>query len=196
MLDGIRGVIQQFGVNYVVLQVGGWFIRIYVSSLDRDKIGEIGSEIMLNTSLQLREDSVTIYGFLNIGSVRLFEHLVTVSGIGPKLALGFLSNFSAEDLIRIISNGDTSLLTSISGVGSRTASRVILELKDKLETIPLDNNNLSAITANLSQDAAEALIALGYSRFEATRALAAIESETISEVEEKIRKALSYLNSL
>ena len=196
MLDGVRGSIHKFGPDYVVLMVGGWFVRVYVSNLDIEKIGEVSSEVMLNTSLQLREDSVTLYGFLSNESVRLFEQLVSVSGIGPRLALGFLSSYSPEDLIRIISNGDTALLTSISGVGARTASRVVLELKDKLETIQFENNILGSSSSNISEDALEALTALGYSRNEASRALVSVDSDTISEVEEKIRKALVYLNSL
>ncbi|MFH1640269.1 MAG: Holliday junction branch migration protein RuvA, partial [Chloroflexota bacterium] len=141
------------------------------------------------THLHVREDNLSLYGFVTLDELRLFETLITVSGLGPKLALVMLSTMNAEQLTTAIASGDAALLQRIPGIGKKTSERLVLELKDKINSdlvgVPL------ASSAQGQSDVVAALVSLGYSVNEASRAAASLPSSD-SSLEEKIKQALQY----
>lgn len=156
-------------------------------------LGSIGKEVRLHTHLHLREDNVSLYGFASADELSLFETLMGVSGIGPKLALAMLSAMSVERLATAIATGSIDLLTMVPGIGKKTANRIILELKDKIGAgwITTPTTQLAGENA----DVVAALTTLGYSVSEANRAVASLPTPSDLSVEEKIRLALQYFGS-
>tara|TARA_B100001013_G_C24542753_1_gene415337 strand:- start:99 stop:566 length:468 start_codon:yes stop_codon:yes gene_type:complete len=154
-------------------------------------MGPIGNSVQLRTSLQLRQDSVTLYGFGTAEDLAAFETLITISGVGPRMALAILSTYDAESLSAIVTAGDIVSLTKVSGVGERTANRIMLELKGKLETF------WSTTSANTldNNDVYDSLTALGYSRQESRQAISSLPVNQPIDVEEKVRLALDYLSA-
>jgi Holliday junction DNA helicase RuvA len=142
----------------------------------------------LYTRLLLRDENLVLYGFASIEEMGLFETLTSVSGIGPKLGLALLSAMKAEQLAAAIASSDVDLLTTVPGVGKKTAARIVLELKDKIAAgVAL----APAQVARESADVLAALASLGYSPAEASRAVAALPSGDLT-LEEKVRQALAY----
>ena len=191
MISSINGQLTNISTDSVDVSIGGITIRISTPSSTIESMGAIGNSVRLLTSLQLRQDSVTLYGFGTAEDLAAFETLITISGVGPRMALAILSTFDAESLSAIITAGDTVSLTKVSGVGERTANRIMLELKGKLETFwstapseTLDNN-----------DVYDSLTALGYSRQESRQAILSLPANQTIDVEEKVRLALDYLIS-
>jgi Holliday junction DNA helicase RuvA len=187
MIAGLRGKLQTIGSNWVIINVGGIGFQVYMPTSTLSTLGAIGEEVELHTHLHLREDNATLYGFATAEELGLFQTLISVSGVGPKLALAMLSAMSAEKLAMAISTGSIDLLTMVPGIGRKTANRLILELKGKVawigapaELAPEDTEVLSALTS------------LGYSVREATRAVAALPQDQKLSLEEKIKLALQY----
>ncbi len=153
-------------------------------------LGAVGKEVKLYTHLHLREDNATLYGFASTDELELFQTLINVSGLGPKLALAMLSAMSVEKLITAIVTSNAALLTVIPGIGKKVASRLILELKDKIAagwvTTPA-----AELTAE-NTDVLAALTSLGYSASEATRAVATLPHDQNLSLEEKLKLALGY----
>lgn len=196
MIDLIQGEIITKGMNYVVLQAGGIGYRLYVSSLTILALPPIKEEATLYTYLHIREDELSLYGFLDIEDKELFVTLLSVSGIGPKLALTVFSRYRAGELKKIISVGDTASLINISGIGKKTAERMVLELKDKVgkigsDELPLSNDNAPS---DIRGQAISALLALGYSLSESQKAVPhALPAGKAVTVEELIRSALKTM---
>ncbi len=196
MIDLIQGEIITKGMNYVVLQAGGIGYRLYVSSLTILALPPIKEEATLYTYLHIREDELSLYGFLDIEDKELFVTLLSVSGIGPKLALTVFSRYRAGELKKIISVGDTASLINISGIGKKTAERMVLELKDKVgkigsDELPLSNDNAPS---DIRGQAISALLALGYSLSESQKAVPhALPAGKAVAVEELIRSALKTM---
>ena len=164
-------------------------LRIIAPTSTLENIGPIGTITSLLTSLQVREDSLTLYGFLTEDDRVTFETLISISGVGPKLAIAILSKFSASALANLVQSGDTKTFTTVPGVGSRTASRILLELKGKMDhiwTIPYESD--------ISDEVFESLTALGYSTQEAQSAISSIKDTELS-TEEKLRLSLQFLTS-
>lgn len=153
-----------------------------------DSMGTVGDQVRLHTSLQVREDSLTLFGFLTEEERHTFNTLLGITGIGPRLALAVLSRFTPGSLAAAVEAGDTRAFSAVSGVGNRTASRIILELKGKLD---LDWGDTPA--AGRDTDAVDALVALGYSDPEARQALSSISRDGSLTTEDKIRLALQNL---
>jgi Holliday junction DNA helicase RuvA len=153
-------------------------------------LGAVGKEVKLYTHLHLREDNATLYGFASTEELELFQTLINVSGLGPKLALAMLSAMSVEKLTAAIVTSNADLLTVIPGIGKKVASRLILELKDKIAagwvTTP------AAELAAENTDVLAALTSLGYSASEATRAVATLPHDQNLILEEKLKLALGY----
>jgi Holliday junction DNA helicase RuvA len=174
----------------VVLNVGGIGFQVYLPTSTLSSLGNIGEEVSLHTHLHLREDSVTLYGFASADELRLFQTLLGVSGLGPRLALAMLSAMSLEQLTMAVATGSTDLLTSIPGIGKKVADRLVLELKDKVAagwvTTP------AAQLAEENTDVLTALVSLGYSASEASRAVASLPVSSELSLEEKIKQALGY----
>ena len=187
MIAGLRGKLQTIGNNRAIIDVGGIGFQVYMPTSTLSTLGAVGEEVELHTHLHLREDNATLYGFATAEELGLFQTLISVSGVGPKLALAMLSTMNAEKLAMAISTGSIDLLTMVPGVGKKTADRLILELRGKLawvgtpaELAPEDTEVLSALTS------------LGYSIREATRAVATLPQDQKLSLEEKIKLALQY----
>jgi Holliday junction DNA helicase RuvA len=187
LVTSISGTLQRTGEDWVEISMGGITLRISIPDTSIDSVGRVGQTVILYTSLQVREDSLSMYGFPTEDERRTFETLLNISGIGPRLALAMLGRFSPLSLSQAVEAGDTRALSTVPGVGRRTASRIVLELKGKLE---LDFGRSDA-AAGVDSDLADALTALGYRYTEAREAIARTGSEVPEE--ERIRAALEYL---
>ena len=187
LVTSISGTLQRTGEDWVEISMGGITLRISIPDTAIDSVGRVGQTVTLYTSLQVREDSLSMYGFPTEDERRTFETLLNISGIGPRLALAMLGRFSPLSLSQAVEAGDTRALSTVPGVGRRTASRIVLELKGKLD---LDFGRSDA-AAGVDSDLADALTALGYRYTEAREAIARTGSEIPEE--ERIRAALEYL---
>ena len=188
LVTSISGTLQRTGEDWVDVGMGGITLRVSVPGTAVDSIGRVGQDVVLYTSLQVREDSISLYGFPTEDEKHTFETLLNISGIGPRLALAMLGRFSPMSLLQAVEAGDTRALSTVPGVGRRTASRIVLELKGKLD---LDFGR--AADGGVDSDLVDALTALGYGYTEAHEAISRTESEAPDE--ERIRSALEHLTS-
>jgi len=192
MIASLHGKLETLGVDWAVIDVNGVGFQVYMPTSTLSTLSSIGEEVHLHTSLVMREDSATLYGFGTAGELELFQILTSVSGLGPRLALAMLSAMSVEQVSMAIATGNTELLTVIPGIGKKMAERLVLELKDKISA-----GLISAPATSLAPGNAEviaALTSLGYSIAEASRAVSTLPSSDLS-LEEKVRLALQYFTS-
>jgi Holliday junction DNA helicase RuvA len=176
--------------KYVVLDVQGVGYKIYCAPETIAQLQQHRDETALFTHLAVREDALDLYGFPSLEELSFFELLITVSGVGPKSALGILSVATTDTLKKAIGTGDTSYLTKVSGIGRKTAEKVVLELRDKMRA-HVDMKETPG-TLRAESDAIEALKALGYSQNEARDALKEVSPE-ISGTNARIKEALKIL---
>lgn len=198
MIEFVQGELVDKGINSVVVLVGGLGYRLNVSAMTLSALPPLNEKITLFTHLHIREDEISLYGFNNTEEKGLFEILLSVSGVGPKLALSILSRQKADDFKRAVILGDTGLLVSIPGVGKKTAERIILELKDKIGKMQFQDKGpfvWGNETVDVRSETVTALLALGYSLSEAQRAVP-VNIEGHPTVEELIRLALRNLTRL
>jgi Holliday junction DNA helicase RuvA len=182
MIARLRGTAAARTGERLVLDVGGVGYALAVTPTAR-RLAERGGEVALETYLHVREDALQLYGFAEPAERELFEHLLAVSGVGPKVALAIVSGSRPADLRRAIALEDTARFEAIPGIGKKTAQRVVLELKEKLGSVaPAPEPEPGRLGAR------DALVELGYSIVEAERALAEVD-ETLP-VEEQVRQAL------
>jgi len=188
MISQLTGKISFQDENFVILNVSGVGYKLFVSVETLESLKNQKNEITFWTHLAVRETALDLYGFLEKSEMNFFALLITISGIGPKTALGILNVATVDTLISAISSEDTSYLTKVSGIGQKNAQKIILELKNKISKIE------SGIPNNLQEemDAIDALQALGYSTKEATKALQQIDRE-ITDIGEKIKEAIKFL---
>jgi Holliday junction DNA helicase RuvA len=183
VIAGIEGILKSLSDNWVIIDVCGISFRLQAPTSTLSVLGTPGDRIYLHTYLQVREDNLTLYGFFSVEEMRLFELLISVSGVGPKVALALLSALSPERLAQAIATGNEEILNSISGVGKKTAARLVLELRGKFEQagtgMPYPHEDVKA-----------ALISLGYSAAEAIAAISAIPDSPDLTLENKIKLAL------
>ena len=191
MIATLHGKLQSRSDDSIILNVAGVGFRVRVPTQTLVNFGAVGTEVQLFTHLHVREDDLSLYGFSSEDQLRLFETLLTVSGIGPKVALGVLSSASADTLRLAIAQGNLEVLTAIPGIGKKTAQRLVLELKGKVDVSGLEE--LGELTP-ADGDVMNALINLGYSAAEAGRAARSIPSSAQS-LEERIRFALQNLGA-
>ena len=187
LVTSISGTLQRTGEEWVEVSMGGITLRISVPSAATDSVGSVGQPVTLYTSLQVREDSISMYGFPTEDERLTFETLLNISGIGPRLALAMLGRFSPMSLSEAVETGDTRALSTVPGVGRRTASRIVLELKGKLD---LDFGH--AAGGGADSDLIDALTALGYSYAESSEAIGKTGPDVPEE--ERIRAALDHLS--
>ena len=178
MIAFLRGKLASKAYDYVVLDVSGVGYKIMLSGQSVSRLPEIGTEIQLLTKMIVKEDDVALYGFQNATEQNVFERLISVSGIGPKAALSILSSYSAEEVIEIIASQDSVRIQKAPGIGKKTASRIILELKDVFAQVggDLSSQTPSASTSAL-QGAREALLSMGFTSTEIDLALKDAPSE-------------------
>lgn len=195
----IKGSLEVKTTGYVVIEAGGIGYKIYMSESSIQALGELGETVKVYTYYRVREDDVSLYGFKTNEELRMFELLLSVSGIGAKSAIGILSNIAPSSFALAIISNDVAKIKQLPGIGAKTAQRLILELKDKLKTQELQENDevadnvKSAIEKNDKYTEAEAALqVLGYSRKEIENALAKIDTIEMT-VEDMIRKGLRNL---
>ena len=188
LISSIQGPIESVTPDSVNVSVGGVTLQINVPTSTIDQLGGIGDDVRLFTSLQVREDSLTLYGFTSQEARLAFETLIGVSGVGPKVALSVLSRLTPASLAVAVSAADADAFVTVPGVGKRTAGRIILELRGKLAV-----DWSVDLPAGGDRDALDALVALGYSASEAAEALAAIGPAGSTPIEERVRLALGQM---
>ena len=204
MFSYIRGPLVEISEDVIVGEAGGigWNIHVPLSVLDR--LPRTGETVQVYTSFQVREDAMTLYGFLCRQDLKMFEQLLSVSGIGPKAALGILSALNPDDLRMAVISEDVKAISRAPGIGPKTAKRVILELKDRVrmeDVLPtVQDDSLGTLSSapgqgveGVAKDAIEALVALGYSLTEATRAVRQVELSDGMSVEAVLKASLKYL---
>ncbi len=191
MIASIKGIVDALGQDFIIVNVNGVGFRITVPTSVLSQSGVTGRDIKLYTHLHVREDDLSLYGFDTADGLRLFELLLTVSGLGPRTAIGLLSAMNSEELTMSIAAGSTEMLTSVPGIGKKTAERLILELRDKVGGVMI-----SSTTGQMAQENADvvaALASLGYTVGEASRAVAALPAGKKLSLEDKIKLALQSL---
>jgi Holliday junction DNA helicase RuvA len=191
MIVALEGTLEHRGIDSAVVKIGPLSLQVYIPGSTLSRLGAVGDKVHLHTHLYAREDNIAIYGFSSTEELALFQNLISVSGIGPKAALAFLSTFSVEQLASAIISENIDLLTQVPGIGKKIAGRVVLELKGKLE-----KGWEGAITPALTREDADvvaALTSLGYSLREATQAVSNLPASQDMDLEEKVKLALSQL---
>jgi Holliday junction DNA helicase RuvA len=192
LIAGVRGILEQQGDDYALVGVGGVTLRVNLSLQDLGELGLIGSNVQFWTHLVVREDDLQLYGFTTDQGLRLFQSLIEVSGVGPKVALAILSALAPEAAAAAIVAGDATALSRAPGVGKRTAERIIVDLKGKFEEEFGPNLVATGATVTDHDPAVQALLALGYSTLEARQALA-VEQEDHLSTEDRVRRALQRM---
>ncbi len=190
MIASLRGTVESLGSDWAVINVNGIGLQVYMPTSTMSTLGTIGKEVHLKTHLVVREDSITLYGFTSTDELDLFQTLIGVSGLGPRLGLAVLSTMSVEQVTMALVSGDAALLTVIPGIGKKMAERLVLELKDKIGA-----GLLATPAAQLAQentDVLAALTSLGYSVSEASRAVTTLPASSKLTLEEKVKLALQY----
>lgn len=201
MLAYIKGILEIKTKGYIVVEAGGLGYKIFMPESTIANTGNIGDKVQIYTFMRVREDDVSLYGFLTNEELRMFELLLSVSGIGAKGALGILSNITPSQFALAVISNDVTILKKVPGIGSKTAQRAILELKDKLKKEQEISIEEGEEVSNIEQDIKEnekvseaisALQVLGYSKREIVEALQTIEVTSLS-VEDIIKKGLANL---
>ena len=188
MITQVVGKVARVGVDWVEVDLGAVSVRVNVPTHTASSVGSPDSEVRLLTSLQVKEDSLTLYGFRDESARSGFEALLGISGVGPRLALSVLSILSPEDLAAAVASDDVSALSRVPGVGKKTAGRIVLELKGKLGAsleIASGGEGLAEVI--------EALTALGYSLGEARDAVTTLPPDSGASTEDRVRTALERL---
>ncbi|MCG8483606.1 MAG: Holliday junction branch migration protein RuvA [Clostridia bacterium] len=194
MLNYIKGKVTGILENGIVLENNGIGYQIFVPQLSIHRIMENREELLIYTEMILREDSISLYGFVNREDIGIFKKLMTVNGVGAKAALSIMSTFPTAELQKIIAFEDDRSLVKAPGIGKKTAQRIVLELKDKLGDIAdYDQNPMTGTEKGIKEETIEALVSLGYSRSEALDGIRQVSKE-ISSVEDMIKYALIALS--
>lgn len=182
MISFIKGEVEQITHNSVIIDNNGIGYRVFVP-VSVTEINKVGSSIKLSTYLHVAENIMALYGFNNNEELSLFELLISVSGIGPKGAIGIISQANPRDFVRAIITEDTKEITKAPGIGLKTAQRLILELKDKLKNIKAEDlvQGNGEVMSSEKDDAVDALLALGYPLKDIQQAVASVSSDESAE---------------
>lgn len=198
MIGWLRGVVLEKAPGTVLLDVNGVGYRLAVPSRSVDEIGGPGEEASFHVHTHVREDAILLFGFKSRSELRLFEQVVGVSGVGPKLALAILSHLTPEAFARAVVQGDSSALTRVPGIGKKTAARIVLELKDRLAEQWGDGTPggvAGPVTAGSArEDAVAALMALGYTQLEAEQAVKEVAASDETDLSKLVTAALRRLD--
>lgn len=198
MISYVRGQLVEIEEDVIVVEAGciGYNIHVPLSLLE--ELPHIGSEVLIYTYFQVREDAMNLYGFLSRQDLAMFRKLLGVNGIGPKGALGILSAMRPDDLRLAIISGDAKAISRAPGIGAKTAQRVILDLKDRIhmeDILPgtVESGKPHSGMSDVGREAAEALVALGYSGMEATKAVRLVTITEGMTPEEVLKASLKHL---
>ncbi|MDE7311549.1 MAG: Holliday junction branch migration protein RuvA [Eubacterium sp.] len=199
MISYIRGKLADIAADSIVVDVSGIGWQIFVPGQVIGRLPPVGETVKIHTWLQVREDALTLFGFLTKDDLRIFKLLIGVNGVGPKNALAVLSVMTTDDLRFAILGDDPKAIAKTPGVGTKTAQRLILELKDKISLEDAFEQKLTHVqeaqedASGVKAEAAMALTALGYSSSEALRALSGIEITETMDVETLLKQALKNM---
>lgn len=196
MIYNLKGKLTVCDVNFIVVECGGVGFKCFTTLNTVKQIGKVGSEVNVFTHLSVREDAMDLYAFATPAELDAFKLLITVSGIGPKAAASILSELTPDRLALCIASGDAKSITAAQGVGKKTAERVVLELKDKMngivsESVSSSVNNASSVETSSASEAVAALVALGYSQSDAAVVVGSLDKSM--SVDEMIRHGLKQL---
>ena len=195
MLAYIKGSLEMKMTDYVVIDVGGLGYKVYMTTTDMDNLGKIGDIVKVYTYYRVREDDVSIFGFNTNEQLRMFELLLSVSGVGAKTALSMVAVAEPSEFAIAVISEDVSYLTKIPGIGAKSAQRIILELKDKMkkENTVIEAKNIKIqIDNNKIEEAIAALQVLGYNKKEIEKVFATIDKTNMT-TEDLIKKGLNAL---
>ncbi len=202
MISFLRGEVAAVMPDRVVLDVGGVGFEVFVSSRDASDMPPQGEDVRIHTYMSVSEDAIRLYGFLSRDDLEVYKTMITVSGVGPKAALGILGTLSANDIRFAVFSEDVKALSKAPGIGAKTAKKLILELKDKLKledalgfTAEEDTGSdvLMAEAESGMSDAVQALTALGYSNSEALRAVRKVPLKEGMHTEDILKQTLKYI---
>lgn len=192
MISYIKGTIQNKGRGYVIVLVRDLGYKVFVNDAVYSEL-DIGQSVEFYTFHNIKEEASDLYGFYHMEQLNLFEILLSISGVGPKSALGVLGVAGVEQIKETIASGDSSLLTKVSGIGKKTAERMVLELRDKVGGLAAGEfSSGGAVRSN--SDEIDALMALGYSLLQAREALRKVDPKT-KDSGERIRQALRAIGN-
>ena len=191
MIASLQGVLGSMGGDCAIINVGGVGFRVYMPTSVLSTLGKVGEEVQIHTHLHVKDDDISLYGFGTADELTIFETLIGVSGLGPRLALAMLLALNVEQMTMAIATGSTDLLTTVPGIGRKMASRLVLELKDKIGAGLIATP--AAQIAQENTDVLAALTSLGYSVAEASHAVATLPAASDLSVEERLKLALQYL---
>lgn len=206
MISYIKGPLTAIEEDVIVVEAGGVGMGIHVPLSVLDRLPGIGREVTVYTYFQVREDAMSLYGFLNRQDREMFRQLIGVNGVGPKAALGILSTMTPDDLRMAIVTGDAKAISRAPGIGPKTAQRLILDLKDKVSmeevlgnlALPSDGGASAALgtigMGEAAKEAVQALVALGYSNMEANKAVKQVEVTETMTAEDVLKASLCYLS--
>lgn len=204
MISFVKGELCDVRENCIVVEVNGIGYEIYTPMSTIDKLPSVGHEVKIHTYLYVREDALSLYGFLTPDDLFVFKLLITVNGIGPKGALGILSIMTPNDLRFAVLSDDAKAISKAPGIGSKTASKLILELKDKLKLEDAFElrmqqsidamHGLTGDESDIRNEAIQALVALGYSNTEATKAVHAVNVKAGMGVEDILKASLKHIS--
>lgn len=197
MIGRIRGTLAEKAPAEVLIMAGGVGYEIQIPLSAFEQLPDIGAELELHTHLAVREDAQVLFGFPGARDKQAFRHLIKVSGVGPRMALALLSGMSAGELVAAVQGGDVSRLSSVPGIGRKTAERMIVELRDRLDdgsVVPLPHET-GRVAAGGGREAEDALVSLGYKQQQAARLIARIRRDHpgADDTEDLIRLALKSL---
>ncbi len=197
MLATLNGKLIIKELNYIVVECGGVGFKCFVTQNTHATVGNVGDTVFLYTYLAVREDALDLYGFADSGELEVFKLITSVSGVGSKIGLAILSEFTADKIMLYIASGDAKSLTAASGVGIKLAQRIVLELKDKVGSISTGDMNIdvkavgNATSHSATREAIEALVSLGYTQSEASLAVGRLDPSL--DTNELIKQALKSL---
>ena len=195
MIASLRGVLAERGAGHGIVEAGGVGYLVQVSTFTASELPPAGSEVFLHVRQVVREDALMLFGFTRPEEQKLFDLLVTVSGVGPKLALAVLSGLRPEALARAIRDENVGMLVAIPGIGRRTAERLVVELRDRIEAPAAAPSRDAGVLprAERQRDAVAALTRLGYTAAQAEEALQHVAGGDDDSLEGLVRRALSRL---
>jgi Holliday junction DNA helicase RuvA len=198
MIASLRGTLIHIGADHLVVETGGVGWLVYAPRTVLGAAGAVGDQIFLYTQMIVREDAMTLYGFANLGQRALFESLIAVSGVGPKVAMSLLSSGTPDEIRLAVAQGDTTRLSRVPGIGKKTAERLVLELKGKIDLKGLPmvaGPGATPAVAAVNSDLADLLLSLGYSSSEAAAAIGALPADAPEDLELRLRLALRHFGS-
>lgn len=196
MIYNIKGKLTYIDQNFAVVECGGVGFKCFTTLNTLREIGKVGNEVNLFTYMSVREDSIDIFGFSSLVEMEMFKLLISVSGIGPKVGMAILSEFTPDRLAICIAGGDIKSITKAPGVGKKTAERIVLELKDKMGSVGSSEQAHAATAATQggsdSAEAVQALVALGFQQSDAAVVIGSMDNSL--SVDEMIRLGLKQLS--